>query len=102
MTFASRRRVLRSGIFSAACACLAPRLAFAAEPPASGKYVCPPCGCAADGKEFDAPGSCPECGMPLVPKPAEPKPKDSSLAAPNETDTESSKSDRGGAFLSGR
>ena len=35
-------------------------------------YVCPPCGCAADGKEFAEPGTCPECGMPLVEKSAEP------------------------------
>jgi hypothetical protein len=49
--------------------------AFAAdpEPPKKGKvYVCPPCGCAADGKEFPAPGTCPECGMPLVEKGAPP------------------------------
>lgn len=48
----------------------------AAEPdkPKSGKvYVCPPCGCAADGKEFPAPGACPECGMPLVEKAPAPK-----------------------------
>src|SRR5262245_57819250 len=32
------------------------------------KYVCPPCGCAADGKEFDQPGGCPECGMQLMEK----------------------------------
>jgi len=32
------------------------------------KYVCPPCGCAADGKEFDQPGSCPACGMQLIEK----------------------------------
>ncbi|HEV7690634.1 MAG TPA: heavy metal-binding domain-containing protein [Hyphomonadaceae bacterium] len=33
------------------------------------KWVCPPCGCAADGKEFDAPGRCPDCGMDLIEKP---------------------------------
>jgi transcriptional regulator GlxA family with amidase domain len=32
------------------------------------KYVCPPCGCAADGKEFDKPGPCPECGMQMMEK----------------------------------
>ena len=30
------------------------------------KYVCPPCGCDSDGKEFDDPGYCPSCGMQLV------------------------------------
>jgi len=33
-----------------------------------GPYVCPPCGCDADGAEFGAPGSCPACGMTLQPK----------------------------------
>jgi putative intracellular protease/amidase len=32
------------------------------------EYVCPPCGCSNDDKVFNAPGSCPVCGMPLVPK----------------------------------
>jgi hypothetical protein len=36
------------------------------------KYVCPPCGCAADGKEFDQPGSCPACGMQLMEKGGKP------------------------------
>jgi|SRR5579859_2608282 len=82
MTYASRRRVLRSGIFGAACACLGPRLAFATDQPPSGKFVCPPCGCAADGKDFDAPGACPECGMQLMPKPADPKPDATPPASP--------------------
>ncbi|MCI0617143.1 hypothetical protein L0244_29555, partial [bacterium] len=34
----------------------------------AGEYVCPPCGCSSDDKVFNAPGSCPVCGMPLVPK----------------------------------
>jgi len=51
-------------------------LAAEADAPKSGKvYVCPPCGCAADGKEFPAPGACPECGMPLVEKAPAPAPK---------------------------
>jgi hypothetical protein len=50
-------------------------VALAAEP-ANGKiYVCPPCGCAADGKEFPEPGFCPECGMPLTEKAPAPAPK---------------------------
>lgn len=43
-------------------------------------YVCPDCGCASDGKVFPEPGSCPSCGMTLVPangvqapRPARPK-----------------------------
>ncbi|HLZ76494.1 heavy metal-binding domain-containing protein [Phenylobacterium sp.] len=77
MTLASRRFILQGAFFGVACACAAVGAASAqapASPPKPGqKYVCPPCGCAADGKEFDAPGACPECGMPLVAKPADPK-----------------------------
>lgn len=75
MTLASRRLVLQGALFGLACGCLGVGAAYAAEAPApspTGKYVCPPCGCAADGKEFDKPGACPECGMPLVPKTAAP------------------------------
>ena len=71
MAFSSRRRVLAIGLMGAACACAGARVAFAADSP-SGKYVCPPCGCSADGKEFDKPGDCPACGMPLMAKPAAP------------------------------
>jgi hypothetical protein len=74
MSIESRRRVLKVGVFGLVCACVAPRFAYAAESP-SGKYMCPPCGCSADGKVFDAPGDCPACGMPMIPKPADP-PKD--------------------------
>jgi hypothetical protein len=52
--------------------------ALAADTPTKKVYVCPPCGCAADGKEFPEPGNCPECGMPLVekkPDTAAPPPK---------------------------
>ena len=74
MSSPSRRRALQIGFLGAVCACAAPRLAFAADSP-SGKFVCPPCGCSADGKEFDKAGECPACGMPLMPKPSEaPKP----------------------------
>jgi rubrerythrin len=33
-------------------------------------YVCPPCGCSMDKKEFTQPGKCPACGMTLTAKPA--------------------------------
>jgi len=50
-------------------------LTFAANTPpraATGvrTYICPPCGCAADGQEFSQPGNCPACAMALVEKPA--------------------------------
>jgi len=82
MTIASRRFILQGAVFGVACACAAGLAAAQpASPPTSpsGKWVCPPCGCAADGKDFDAPGACPECGMPLVAKAAE-KPKDGPAA----------------------
>jgi DNA-directed RNA polymerase subunit RPC12/RpoP len=82
MSIACRRFVLQGALFGAACVCIGARVAFVADAPPSGKYVCPPCGCAADGKEFDAPGACPECGIPLIPKPAEPKPKDGAATPP--------------------
>lgn len=39
-------------------------------PPAEPRkvWVCPPCGCDAHHLEFDKPGTCPACGMPLVEK----------------------------------
>jgi transcriptional regulator GlxA family with amidase domain len=51
---------LRALVFAFLC------LAFgsAQETPSKG-YACPPCGCASDGKTFDKPGACPDCGMPL-------------------------------------
>ena len=53
------------------CAMLAALLvAFAAAsaPPVSAatRYVCPPCGAPCDTMHFDAPGTCPKCGMTLV------------------------------------
>jgi hypothetical protein len=73
MTLASRRFILQGALFGVACACAAVGGASAQTPPAAPgqKYTCPPCGCAADGKQFDAPGNCPECGMPLVLVPAD-------------------------------
>ena len=66
--------IARRIFLGAACACAAAPLAFAqsAEQTPGGKYVCPPCGCSQDGKEFDKPGVCPDpaCGMQLIPKPA--------------------------------
>ncbi|MBA2590330.1 MAG: DJ-1/PfpI family protein [Alphaproteobacteria bacterium] len=41
------------------------RTAFAQD--VQGGYICADCGCASDGKHFAAPGSCPSCGMPLIP-----------------------------------
>ena len=51
--------------------------AFAAEPApkpdAKPKvFICPPCGCDNDGKDFPAAGPCTACGMPLIEKSAEP------------------------------
>lgn len=75
MSIPSRRRVLGAGVLGVVCACAAPRFAFAYADSPTGKWMCPPCGCSADGKAFDAAGDCPACGMPLIPKPADP-PKD--------------------------
>lgn len=66
--------------------------ATAQTPAPAGKWICPPCGCAADGKDFDAPGVCPACGIDLVPKPAPaaaqpPQPSPSSGGAPAPTTT---------------
>jgi DNA-directed RNA polymerase subunit RPC12/RpoP len=71
----SRRTFIGLGVV-AVCACAAAPVSLAQTPaPPGTKYVCPPCGCSADDKEFDAPGACPACGMPLIPKaPASPAP----------------------------
>ena len=78
------RSVILLGAAGALCSL---SIAAAQTPAPHVKWVCPPCGCAQDGKEFDAPGSCPECGMTLVPKtpaadPAPTKPADASAAKP--------------------
>jgi putative intracellular protease/amidase len=44
-----------------------------AAPDAPKKYICPSCGCAADNRIFDKPGTCPECGMALIEQAAEKK-----------------------------
>jgi len=64
----------RRHFLGAACACAAAPTAFAQA--ADARYVCPPCGCSQDGKEFDKPGICPDpaCGMQLVAKPKETPP----------------------------
>jgi hypothetical protein len=88
MCNSDRRHFLQMSVAAAgglACVGVA-GVALAAEPekgPEKGKaYVCPPCGCAADGKEFPAPGACPECGMPLVEKAPAPAPKLSWFSRP--------------------
>ncbi len=68
----------------ALCACAgAATAAFGQAAATTGKWICPPCGCASDGKLFDAPGSCPEpgCGMTLVPQ-AGPAPAPQPAPAP--------------------
>jgi len=35
--------------------------------PSAKLYICPPCGLPCDKLTFDSPGSCPQCGMKLVP-----------------------------------
>lgn len=54
------------------CACVGLAGAFAQTTSPTGKWICPPCGCASDGKVFDAAGVCPSpgCGMELIPEPA--------------------------------
>ena len=84
MSLQSRRRALKTGLIGLACACVAPRFAFAEGESPTGKWMCPPCGCSADGKEFDKAGDCPACGMPLAPKPkadVPPAPKASDVEA---------------------
>lgn len=75
----SDRRHFMGIVIAAAGGMAVTGAAVAAESPATPKggkvYVCPPCGCAADGKVFPEPGACPECGMPLVEKTPAPAPK---------------------------
>jgi len=44
-------------------------------------YACAPCGCAMDGKVFDAPGPCPACGMPLIERQTAPLPFEPTVLA---------------------
>ena len=45
-----------------------------ASAPSPKVFVCPPCGCASDGRTFDKPGKCPDCGMTLIEKGSDPRP----------------------------
>jgi putative intracellular protease/amidase len=58
----------RVGLAAALSLSLFSGLALAAESPkpAAHHYVCVPCGLPCDDKVFDKPGTCPDCGMPLV------------------------------------
>jgi rubrerythrin len=68
MSRIARRTVLQFSLAgAAACACAGLHSSFAQSD--SKIYVCPPCGCSMDGKEFSEPGSCPACDMTLIPKP---------------------------------
>jgi hypothetical protein len=71
MCNSDRRHFLAMSLLTVGAVCIG-GAALAAEPAPKKVYVCPPCGCAADGKEFPEPGTCPECGMPLVEKKPEP------------------------------
>jgi rubrerythrin len=73
MRNSDRRHFLRTSLLTLGAVGIA-GAALAADPEPKPKkvYVCPPCGCAADGKEFPDPGNCPECGMTLIGKPAPP------------------------------
>lgn len=62
------RRTLMGSV--AACACLSGAGALARSPDSG--FICPPCGCAMDGRRFSEPGNCPACGMALVPATAAP------------------------------
>ena len=56
-------------------------LASAHQTPASALlYHCPPCSCASQGKTFDRPGKCPDCGMALVEGKAPASPADIKVA----------------------
>jgi putative intracellular protease/amidase len=71
----TRRRFLASGAGAVVAASCLPSFrppATALAPPtnqgtAARTYVCPPCGLECDKLVFDKPGTCPQCGMTLVP-----------------------------------
>lgn len=63
MKWNTRRHIIKSG-FAMICACLFDGSLLAMR--RADVFVCPPCGCAMDDAEFDAPGQCPACGMTLA------------------------------------
>ena len=70
MSRIARRTMLQLSLAGAACACAGVRVAPAQS--AATAYVCPPCGCPMHDVEFAKPGTCPACGMTLIPKPESP------------------------------
>jgi hypothetical protein len=75
-----RRAVIGAFILAAMGLAAAPAMARSEK-----KWVCPPCGCADDGKVFDAPGRCPACGFDLIEKP-DVKPAPASAPATEKAD----------------
>ncbi len=59
----SRRTFVHHGAVIAAGAALRPLLSGSRR---AAMYMCPPCGCAMDGRVFEAPGKCPACDMTLI------------------------------------
>jgi putative intracellular protease/amidase len=59
--------LLRPPVVMAAGRYPKPRVSFGRSGPAPATYICPPCGQACDKLTFDKPGSCPVCGMTLIP-----------------------------------
>jgi hypothetical protein len=81
MCNSDRRHFLAMSLVTLGAVCIG-GAALATETAPKKVYVCPPCGCAADAKEFPEPGTCPECGMTLVEKtaePAKPAPQEAAL-----------------------
>jgi DNA-directed RNA polymerase subunit RPC12/RpoP len=72
----SRRQFLKTGAGALIAAGLLSKTDIAASANSTGgvrtewvsKYICPPCGQPCDKLTFDKPGSCPNCGMTLVPQ----------------------------------
>lgn len=60
----SRRLFVGASLAMAACA----HVASSVDATNQDAFICPPCGCAMDDVVFDAPGTCPDCGMGLVPE----------------------------------
>jgi len=70
----TRRRFIKGSAGAVLSASLIPSLGLPAAPvraavSAAGPkvYVCPPCGSPCDKLTFDKPGTCPQCGMDLIP-----------------------------------